>query len=348
MTDCRIAAVALALFSLGCESGVAYQGEPYTLAPLDTAGGEWVDTFQQPQQLVVDVLWVVDSSLSMFDEQLELRRNFSRFARYFEDSASDYRLGVTTVAYDRPEERGRLRTSRGRAWVDNTVDDPIALFRELANVGTDGPTAEKGRAQIFEVLGGRTGDSFRGFLRDEADLVVIVVSDEDDGTSTAEIGLEDFTDWMVGLKGDSDRVTFHSIVAPDGGCPKSEIEAGGYQYMALTQVLGGFVFDICFGNWGTNLDQIGLATSGLQDTFFLTRRPVVDTLEVKTIDVDRERTYALDDEVVYDPDRNALEFVDRLLLPSRDATIEVTYTLARDDDEGPGPSDTASDAGDAP
>ena len=49
----------------------------------------------------VDVLWVVDTSCSMAQEQTQLAENFEGFMTHFLDSGLDYHIGVSRCNFSR-------------------------------------------------------------------------------------------------------------------------------------------------------------------------------------------------------------------------------------------------------
>src|SRR5688500_10837964 len=59
--------------------------------------GLTVDSYNQESASKVDVLWVIDNSGSMAEEQENLARNFQSFIELFTRGAVDYRIAVTTT-----------------------------------------------------------------------------------------------------------------------------------------------------------------------------------------------------------------------------------------------------------
>ena len=84
----------LALASLGAtlvagcatESAVAFQ--------------EKTDTWAQAPNNQVDILFVIDDSFSMEEEQQTLAAGFAAFASELESSGTDFQLGVITTSFD--------------------------------------------------------------------------------------------------------------------------------------------------------------------------------------------------------------------------------------------------------
>lgn len=55
------------------------------------------DSFTQTEEPPADVLFVVDDSASMAEEQQNLSANFGAFLELLGDTTADFRLGVTTT-----------------------------------------------------------------------------------------------------------------------------------------------------------------------------------------------------------------------------------------------------------
>lgn len=280
----------------------------------------------------VDVLWVVDNSLSMYEEQRALTNNFTSFMRFFTESEYDldYHIGVVTTGFDDDEERGRLRTavdSRGDTirWIDPEVRNAFEAFREMALIGTDGPYEEKGRAQVFHALETLGGTENAGFLRNDAYLSIIVLSDEDDRSGDTPVDVPEFVDWLSAFKGSPEQVTFSSIVGPEGGCGNVE---EGTEYLEVTRAVGGVVHPICEPSWATVMEDLGLSAAGLRDEFALSRLPAdPDAIEVE-VKAPREEAvpYTIGLQLEYVKSRNAVRFLD--VIPPPESRITIRYEAA--------------------
>ena len=96
----------------------------------------------------MDIVFVVDNSFTMEEEQQNLRDNFPRFVQVLDafktktGEAIDYRLAVTTTDSDR--DRGAFRTNggTGRTWLERTDVDVAGTFgrRALSLIHISEPT----------------------------------------------------------------------------------------------------------------------------------------------------------------------------------------------------------------
>lgn len=152
----------------------------------------------------MDIVFVVDDSGSMGDEQQTLSRNFPEFARVLDEyrvssgELLDYRVGVTTTARTIRTRLGNTQifsnhvtgdngafqrpAGLGRSWIQSDDAERRDLLADLAVVGTGGSHLEMpldtARLALTEQVasGGRNA----GFLRDDALLAIVLLTDEED------------------------------------------------------------------------------------------------------------------------------------------------------------------------
>ena len=214
-----------------------------------------VDIFEQNGAAKADILWVIDNSESMLEEQRRISNGFASFFRTLLESQVDYHIGVVTTdqaeagvlrAYSGPAVPGCdgcrfLDTSVGCDDVEidvSALSDASAeqqlfdscqaqlVFRNLISAGIGGSPFEEGFLQASRALGltlidGETGkptgeppEANTGFLRDDAALYVIFVSDEDEGAKADGTPLVYYQRLFEGMKqrGGELRVSTSAIV----------------------------------------------------------------------------------------------------------------------------------------
>lgn len=193
----------------GTDAGAAPPGTsgPEVVATPDVDGGTDDDSCKK-----MDFIFVVDDSGSMAEEQRNLGSNFPRFVEAIEAYRTksgdplDYRLAVTTtgithtieipppVGFPFPipaqtiAERGadgafQMKSACGmtRRWLQRGDANVAANFACIAKVGTSGPAFEMPLEGMKRALVDRVSDNTNaGFLREDALLAVVFLTDEDD------------------------------------------------------------------------------------------------------------------------------------------------------------------------
>jgi len=325
---------------------VIYEEAPLVEQPDALGPTIWVDEFQQRTVDASDILFVIDDSCSMVDEQEELAANFDAFIQNFEGTDLDFHIGVTKGDLEPGEANdwGILETlPDGSRWIDADTADPIAAFNGLANVGADGSgECEMGLQGSFSALQyqNNPGRPNEGFYREDALLTLVVVSDEiDHGADETSIPLFPSCDgiqpdeyipwWLNSLKGagNLDKLIWTGIVGDrPGGCAVGDNSADeGQGYWEVIDAVGGHFLSVCSNDWSEFLTQLGFEAAGLKTSFQLRRIPLESTIVVE-----------IDDDVIapetiwtYDRIRNAIEFgIDDV--PEELSILRVTYQLQED------------------
>jgi hypothetical protein len=158
-------------------------------------------TTDAPRCEKMDVLFVIDNSGSMGQEQTNLIANFPGFITVLNNSGLDYRVAVTTTgrnySYTMTTPLGNLPQSQDggdngamlkpaacnmtKRWIDKGDPDPATTFSCVANVGTGGPSDEMPLSAMRDAFEERMMDGTNmGFRRPEALLAVVFLTDEED------------------------------------------------------------------------------------------------------------------------------------------------------------------------
>lgn len=158
----------------------------------------------------IDVLFVIDDSCSMEDDQSALAANFEAFFGSFKRNQVDFHVAAVTTDMDEDTRKG---TFAGPVITDKTAAAEEA-FRKLVNVGSEGSAHEQAlaaaRAALSEPL---LSSANKGFLRANADFALVLLGDEDDQST---FPVSDFVSFVKGLKTGDQRTTVTSIVGLDG------------------------------------------------------------------------------------------------------------------------------------
>ncbi len=139
----------------------------------------------------MDLVFVIDDSGSMSQEQVNLAAIFPKFIDVIntfktkDGTEIDYRIAVTTTDVLGNTADGKFRTTTGmsRAWLERSDKNVASTFATIANVGTRGSSTERPLEGSRQALTTRLKDSNAGFLRTDALLGIVYLTDEDDSSS---------------------------------------------------------------------------------------------------------------------------------------------------------------------
>ncbi len=285
---------------------------------------EWdvVDIFYQNPTDAVDILMVIDNSGSMQPYQDELGTNFSQFLTYFIEADIDYQIAAVTTDVMN-EEAGEIR---GQIITPETPNAESA-FADIVNVGVTGTGFEMGLESAYEALTEPLVSTMNGdFLREEAMLSLIFVSDEEDASP---LPVNDYINAFRDIKGQRSRDVFNAsalVVLREVDC--DSYSTRGDRYIDVAEQTNGVTGSICSEDFGSIVEELSLNTSRLRDTFYLSREPDVTTLQVtvndEAVDCSEGRwTYErVEDE--YGDEQPAIVF-DRAQMPPSNSQLAVRY-----------------------
>jgi hypothetical protein len=277
--------------------------------PPDLGAQTKTDRIVQVTIPSVDVLWIIDNSCSMDDNQSALTANFSRFMDYFTDSGLDYHVGVVSTDMYSPQQSGRLERDAGTTFIDSSFSAAEAnqSFARRAELGTYGSGYEKGLDAAWSSVVTHGNTFNQGFYRDDSAFAMIVISDEEDQSD--RVSVAEFISWASSLKPTTEMVSFSSIVwqSQCGSGPTGN-ETDGKKYMSVTDAIGGIKWPICDSAWDTVLAELGMQAAGLRREFFLSSVPVVESIEVEVIGASGSQMFDMDVDFSYDRARNSVRF----------------------------------------
>jgi hypothetical protein len=283
-----------------------------------TYESDQTDKFIQASGQSVDVLFIIDDSGSMCDDQERLVDAYPQFISHA-SLGNDYHIGVISVNVVKEEVIGKLNRGDPKKQPRYITPNPNSSdqFADLAyldcNGGSDEQESGLQAAQValtaplvtdtlkicnsdsdcvndpalcgdpktcpYYCFEGTCGGWNKGFLRDDAQLEMVVLSDEEDQSPSALAFYEDF---FKNIKGyyNVGMMHFHAIVWHFGACESESSETDGKRYAQLADHTGGVNWNIC-GDFEVVMDQIGLKAFQPKVQFFLSRLADPPTVTVK-------------------------------------------------------------------
>ncbi len=308
--------------------------------PITVSQQERTDSYQQVPTDQIDILFVVDDSASMINEQEQLAEGFRDFIGAIEVTETDFHLGVIRIDFEYSDP------SRGVLVGDppylTRADEYVQLFSERVKVGTEGSGREKGLEAAWFATSPQTtsaGGPNEGFLRAGAELLILIVSDEDDCSDGGRFGegfdrldcyrreqdlvpVETWIERLRATKSSRDLLTVAAIVGPEdpaGLC--SEETLPGERYIRAAELTGGLSFSICEPDWSGFLETLGVEAVKLTETFPLSCGARPDSLVVEVDDAEVE-----DDAWTYDADTRSVTFEEGAV-PARGSSVVFRYEI---------------------
>jgi hypothetical protein len=302
------------IVATGCQEYTLSDGAPVEgqANPAPLTNITQLDRIVQLNTPKVDVLWVLDNSSSMTEEANKVAQNFPVFIQWFLDSGLDWHVGIISTNLDRPDQNGRLQTVEMGAeeyrWIDRDTPNPIDIFNEMIPFYPGVSHQESGRQATYRALAEQVDTYNADFIRDDASLHIVMISDEDDHSIYPSV--DEFVSWIINLRPDANDRSVSSIVGLNPCLGASEI---GHDYIEITEAVGGELWSICESNWEPVLDALGERASSFQkQEFFLSDVPVASTLEVWVVEPSDlgGNTYTFNQGIDYQyiASRNSIQF----------------------------------------
>ena len=297
----------------------------------------------------VDILWSIDASGSMSEEQQNLANGAEQFFTTLNTAGLDYRLAVNTQGDDnsRYSCTSLRKTLAGDRFIDISTVNALENWKFLASPGTSDSGTETGFYCTREV-------DLTGFDRPNAKNLVVFVSDEPENEtaesytpSAAKSGyqIRDFNDYKQYFL--STNTTYFaiagtgSIIRPTSNS-NVDVEAngdyscngqggraeGGAHYTEIAKLTGGSSASICAdsADWTVMFDKILETATGLASNFKLQYAPIPSSVKVTVAGKVLIRNISHQDgfDIIYGKNDVSLVFYGNSL-PKQGDAIEIKY-----------------------
>ncbi len=231
--------------------------------------GAYTDSWEMPYDPPADIMFAVDQSCSMDDDASRLASNFGSFITQLNGYSTDWQIMVANND-DGCTNSGILTPAT--SGYDST-------FRSSVGAGGGAYTEALLTVAANAIEKASTGVCNNGFLRADAMLHIVLVSDEPEQSYTGWSSLVSRVTAAKAASGGSSGNVRISAIAGDVpyGCSSADAGTGYAEAVAAT---GGVFLSIC-SDWASPTNLALLAeTSVSQDSFTLSRVPVPSTIAV--------------------------------------------------------------------
>jgi hypothetical protein len=263
----------------------------------------------------VDVLWVIDNSGSMYTKQEKLGAGFASFATLF--SAKDFNFNMAVVTTDIPAQDGNFQSlpypyqhpidtdrsvpfgyvgANGPAVTILTNSTPDLFNHFISNVRVGDTGAANARALdaiVSSTSTAKLAGLNAGFLREDAHLAVIIVTDDDDGDIDFGLGstasTTDVISHLQTLKPDKFDVisrtykknfTVSAVMVDTDTTGCVAPFSPGVEFRGLVTETEGSIANICANDFSTGLSQISQRIAEAITEIPLSRAPDVSTIQI--------------------------------------------------------------------
>jgi hypothetical protein len=312
-----------------------------SLSGTGDMSGQQTDTFVQDQKPKADVLLVIDDSCSMSDKQMELATNFGSFLQYATATNTDWQIAI--IMTDGPPDSQCPPGLPGCTVVPEGVmvgnmNNPkiltpstpnlMTLFAQKANVGTNGSGTEMGfDPALLALTPPLVTNENAGFLRYDANLAIVVVSDAGDQSPNPYAY---YLNRFRNIKGfqRQNMFTFSDIgpylSAPPNGC-QYDNTFDATTYAQIVADTNGVKAEICTSNWAANLQNLGKTAFGYRTSFYLSAEPDLTMGQMLSVQINGQPAPA--GSWTYNATTLSIDF-DPMQTPRPGQTLTVTYFRA--------------------
>lgn len=278
------------------------------------------DEFIQKENKSIDILWVMDNSGSMKDEQTNLANSFERFINNFIKKEINFKMAITTTDASSTSKKGKEIGDFNQMTLKKSQESSstfIEYFQEKINVGTGGSRKESGLSTSLAFL-----ENYKSvFIRPNALLTIIYVSDEDDQSSET---VPTIINKIKALKSDAHLFKAYSITAFKETKQSHEYVGTRYQEATALTLDGGYNADIN-KDFHTTLEKIGENMANAVTRFPLSKPPA----EIKLVKIYvNTKLKELNTHYSYDETNHSIQFIGNYV-PAVLDKIKIVYPVVK-------------------
>tara|TARA_Y100000592_G_C5479023_1_gene324181 strand:+ start:2744 stop:3739 length:996 start_codon:yes stop_codon:yes gene_type:complete len=265
----------------------------------------WVENFTQPKGADgVDILWIIDTSGSMNRYDPQLIAGIEAMMNALPESG--WRLAMLSNDPSKAVTESQFPLVPG-----DDIDDALDMYSLMARGGM-----EEGFDAAYEYI---VNNPYAAtWMRSDAALLVVFVSDEEEQSNDHFPLVSDFTAWYSTQRmGSAYLASINNVEQIDSVCTSgpSPIDIG-HRYMEATNYFGGTVVDICSEDWSPGVTDASVQVEPHEE-WPLAYDPKPNSIEVFLNGVPST-------DWVYDSVENKVVFT---VIPSGGVLVEIAYAL---------------------
>jgi hypothetical protein len=276
----------------------------------------------------VDIVFIVDNSSSMAQNQNRLNAQIPTLVSVLRSLKMDYHIVAISTSMGLGGDGGKF------------LGSPMILSSETANLetllqqkiilGEAGSNNERGLFSLETALStSYLSTEGAGFLRDDALLAVIALSDEDDKSGKTASYYANFLDKLKPASPDGRKswiFNFIGVLENSSVCRTfNDYSEVGTTQMQLAELSGGNKESLCSNNLSAAVSNIKTRIVQILTDFYLKSRPVKETLKVAVNGKFVSESITNGWTYIEDGTKYIIQFHGEAI-PAADADIRVDYT----------------------
>ncbi|KYG62062.1 hypothetical protein AZI85_07630 [Bdellovibrio bacteriovorus] len=276
----------------------------------------------------VDILWIVDNSSSMLKHQQSLSSQVPDLVTKLNSLKMDYHMAVVTTSVGGTNPDGGKFIGSPK-FVTKSTPDLVNSLKSRMIVGEAGSSNERGLQSMEIALSpSYLANEGRGFFREDALLVVIALSNENDKSPVSN-PVAYYTNVLDSLKRpwvDGSRswvFNFIGVLPTSINCSTfNDYSESGLTFIDIAKASGGVTESICSSSLTTAVTNIRSRIYQILTDFKLSKKPLIETITVKIngVSIPRSNVNGWD----YIESINAVRFYGSAV-PAADASIKVDF-----------------------
>ena len=275
--------------------------EVYVEDTGDDAADVWVEHFIQPASVNgVDILWVIDPSGSMIDDGPRILAGIDAMMNAL--PATGWRLAIIPSDY---------------RFAENVAEFPLIPgdTPEMAETMYNNVLAGAFEAGFDAAYGYIMNNSYaQTWMRPDAALLIVFVSDEDDQSQTYINSPNHFASWISGIRSTVGVASIIHLDPVESLCNPTPVFTG-LNYMDATNAFNGQIVDICSEDWSAGVADASNEIAPYE-YWDLAMQPLYDDRIYVFVDG------ALYTDWYYEPAENRVYFT---VIPEADSLVEIAY-----------------------